>query len=107
LAEELSAYQEGPCCMGLVIKSKWMRWARHAVRSGDVLDLIALTIFCAVEITNFRVVLCTFLFLLFRSCERDKCTVRHIRGGRLDARVMFTRVHMICQNISTNSQTLK
>jgi len=38
--------------METVIKPKWMGWAGHAVRAEDMLGLIALMVFCNLEMTT-------------------------------------------------------
>jgi len=40
--------------METVTKPKWMRWAWHAVRLEDMLDLIALVVFYGLEMTTFH-----------------------------------------------------
>jgi hypothetical protein len=40
--------------METVIKPKWMRWAGHAVPAEYMLDLIALMLFCGLEMTTFH-----------------------------------------------------
>jgi hypothetical protein len=39
--------------METVIKPKWMQWAGHAFRAEDMFDLIALMVFCGLEMTTF------------------------------------------------------